>query len=154
MSKGVEITKEVQFDAGHRVPNHQGACRSPHGHRYRVVLHCVGDIIEDPTDPEYGMLVDFGRLKQFLQEIHEWLDHGFIVHYDDPLRTILQSPPGGETYKVIKLASPPTAENLARVIYAKAEAWIGMEFAGRPLRAKCVDVWETPTSMARYPGSL
>ena len=56
MTNTVRISKEVQFDAGHRVPNHASKCKNPHGHRYRVVVHCAGEIIDDPEHESDGML--------------------------------------------------------------------------------------------------
>src|SRR5262245_56527683 len=74
------ISKEVQFDAGHRVPNHDSKCRNPHGHRYRVEAWLTGDLVTTPGAPDEGMLMDFGALKKILmREIHDKLDHGFIV---------------------------------------------------------------------------
>lgn len=54
------VSKDVQFDAGHRVPSHASKCRNPHGHRYRVVAYCVGDVVEDGGSADDGMVVDFG----------------------------------------------------------------------------------------------
>ena len=154
------ISKEVQFDAGHRVPNHTSKCRNPHGHRYRVVAHCQGDIIRDPDHPSDGMLIDFGRLKDFLNEIHDEFDHGFIVHRDDePMRYALgidvqqkfpEEPLGHslDLWKVIVVGFVPTAENLAGYIFGKVDTMIAQEFKPNHLELCQVDVWETPTSMA------
>ena len=29
-----EATRRIEWDMGHRVPEHGGKCRTPHGHRY------------------------------------------------------------------------------------------------------------------------
>ena len=68
MKTWCKISKEIEFDAGHRVPKHDGKCRSPHGHRYRVRVTCKGYVIEDPNSSDNGMLVDFGRLKGIMTE--------------------------------------------------------------------------------------
>jgi 6-pyruvoyltetrahydropterin/6-carboxytetrahydropterin synthase len=137
------VEKEVQFDAGHRVPNHASKCANPHGHRYRVLVGVRGDLI-DPTssNPEAGMVIDFGEIKKILEVyVHDVYDHGFIVQDTDvTLGTFLS----GEGYKVIVVDFPPTAEELAQRIYNQL-VWVlsGLAY---------VKVWETPTSCAIYPG--
>jgi 6-pyruvoyl tetrahydropterin synthase/QueD family protein len=82
--KHVTISKEIEFDAGHRIPNHKSKCRNPHGHRYRVVAYCEGQIVTEPGAPDEGMLIDYGDLKSIMiSKIHDPLDHGFIVWHDD-----------------------------------------------------------------------
>jgi 6-pyruvoyltetrahydropterin/6-carboxytetrahydropterin synthase len=140
----VRISKEVEFDAGHRVPNHASKCRNPHGHRYRVRATCEGDIVEDPTSPEFGMLVDFSALKGMLVEhVHDRFDHATIVHRDD--HEFLGAL-DGHGWKVEVVSLVPTAENLARLIFGELAWRIANEVDG--LRLVEVAVWETPTSVA------
>jgi 6-pyruvoyltetrahydropterin/6-carboxytetrahydropterin synthase len=40
-----EVTKIVEWDMGHRVPNHKSKCRNPHGHRYRLEVTIGGPLI-------------------------------------------------------------------------------------------------------------
>jgi 6-pyruvoyltetrahydropterin/6-carboxytetrahydropterin synthase len=141
------ISKEVQFDAGHRVPNHRSKCRNPHGHRYRVVAHCVGPIIEDPNHEDDGMLVDFGKLKRLLEEIHDKFDHGMIIHEDD--NDLMYALDSGHGWKIIVFPYVPTAENLARYIHGYLDDRIQDEF-GEHLKLHRIEVWETPTSQAVY----
>ena len=145
------ITKEVQFDAGHRVPRHQSKCRNPHGHRYRVVVACIGDIISEEGAPDEGMLIDFGDLKLFMErEIHDVLDHGFIVYNQDkPMLQALNTDivAGEEPWKVITFPYVPTAENIARWCFGQLESLINDYWRGN-LRLAYVGVWETPTSYA------
>ena len=71
------ISKEIQFDAGHRVPLHTSKCKNPHGHRYRVVAFLEGELIT--SGPETGMVRDFSHVKQALTEfVHDVFDHGFV----------------------------------------------------------------------------
>ncbi|MDP2056292.1 MAG: 6-carboxytetrahydropterin synthase, partial [Thiobacillus sp.] len=32
------ITRRLEFDAGHRIPNHASQCRHLHGHRYALEI--------------------------------------------------------------------------------------------------------------------
>lgn len=152
----VTISKEVEFDAGHRVPNHKSKCRNPHGHRYRVCVHATGTIVEEPGASDEGMLIDFSDLKTLLtKKVHDVLDHGFIVYKDDhDLLSCFEVNADGEAFdcwKIIIFPYVPTAENIARWVWE--ELYFDMEdhFRGN-LRLKCIEIWETPTSRAYYEG--
>jgi 6-pyruvoyltetrahydropterin/6-carboxytetrahydropterin synthase len=147
----VTISKEMQFDAGHRVPRHAGQCSNPHGHRYRVIAHCTGDIITDEGHASEGMLIDFGRLKAFLQEVHDHFDHGFVVYQGDEqlIKALAHNTYG---WKIVVTEWIPTAENFAVYIYEALKYMIEDEFTPNCLRLEQVEVYETPTSRAVYSG--
>lgn len=149
MSDRCLISKSIEFDAGHRVPWHGSKCRNPHGHRYMVVAHVAGPII-DATEGERedaGMVVDFGCIKAILMErVHDPFDHGFMVWTkDSALRAAL-------TYldqaKIIMLPCIPTAEELARWIYHDTAP----HFTAAGVDLIEIEVRETPTSVAHYFG--
>ena len=146
-----QISKEIELDAGHRVPTHEGKCRSPHGHRYKVRVTCEGPIIEDPTRPDCGMLVDFSILKDLMMDfVHEPLDHGMIIwDHDTALLDAMTVP--GQYWKIIPFPYIPTAENIARWIWEVLGLQVLDEFRD-DLRVVEVAVWETPTSVAYYRG--
>jgi 6-pyruvoyltetrahydropterin/6-carboxytetrahydropterin synthase len=121
----------------------------------------VGQIIEDPGSPDDGMLIDFADLKKFMtEEIHDVLDHGFIVYKGDVdmQRSLctdgsidLGDPQGRFGWKVIIFPYVPTAENIARWAWERLEPRIKGHFRDN-LRLDEVHVWETPTSVAYYYG--
>ena len=43
----MRITRRLEFDAGHRIPDHQSQCRHLHGHRYAMEITLSGDVIEE-----------------------------------------------------------------------------------------------------------
>lgn len=146
------ISKEIQFDAGHRVPNHASKCRNPHGHRYRVVVHLYGELVTTPGASDEGMLADFSVVKQALTTlIHDKFDHGFIVYSGDTVMADMfglkfgKSP---EDFKIITVDWIPTAENLAAYAYGVLSEELNSEL----FDVYKVDVWETPTSCASYEG--
>jgi len=144
------VSKEIEFDAGHRVPNHASKCRNPHGHRYRVRVVCVGSIIEVIGASDQGMLIDFGNLKVLMQDrIHDVLDHGFIVWESD--EELLQCFWEKTDWKVIAFPYIPTAENIAIWCWEQLEDLIKAHWRGN-LELMRIDVWETPTSQASYEG--
>jgi len=78
------VHREIGIDCGHRVPDHQSKCRSPHGHRYRVIATCAGDIVSDFGHPEKGMVIDFSNIKQYMMDIIDAIfDHAFVVSVAD-----------------------------------------------------------------------
>lgn len=139
-------SKEIEFDAGHRVMTHEGQCRFLHGHRYKVRATIVGRINENPRSPEFGMLKDFGFLKKLMMEkIHGVLDHRTMIYnHDSEMWKVLN--PVREEWKLVNFPYIPTAENIARWCFEQISYDIvssGFQLAG-------VEVWETPTSVAVY----
>lgn len=149
MAELITISKEIEFDAGHRVPNHKSKCRNPHGHRYRVRVYATGHIVEEPGASDEGMLVDFSDLKKIMQtKIHDVLDHGFIIYKDDEQMVEALY---GQDWNVIIFPYIPTAENIARWCWEQIQEPIETSFRDN-LWLKSITVYETPTSEATYNG--
>jgi 6-pyruvoyltetrahydropterin/6-carboxytetrahydropterin synthase len=114
------VRVEADFAAAHSLTHFHGKCERLHGHNYRVLAYARGEELG-----EGGMLLDFGVLKGALRAVCARLDHAnlneFPVFQDDP-----------------------SAERIARYVFDELER----ELAAAPLWA--VEVYETPTSMARY----
>lgn len=165
----VSISKEIEFDAGHRVPNHKSKCRNPHGHRYRVVAVLTGEVVDEAGASDEGMLLDFGDLKSILMShVHDPLDHGFIVwEQDDRLRDLFDwdgiknNPVGvdektgriiGKTdFNIIIFPYIPTAENIAVWCWEQMQAPLYESFRVNFVLTE-IHVYETPTSCATYYG--
>jgi 6-pyruvoyltetrahydropterin/6-carboxytetrahydropterin synthase len=119
---------EADFAAAHFLTHYHGKCENLHGHNYRVRLWVRGETLTGG-----GMLADFGILKKILREICASLDHSNLN--DKPV-----------------FAGDPSAERIARYIFDQArEAFPGASLD--PALLWAVDVYETPTSMARYSNS-
>jgi 6-pyruvoyltetrahydropterin/6-carboxytetrahydropterin synthase len=145
----IVVSKQIEFDAGHRVPDHGSKCRHPHGHRYRVVAEVAGDIVTEPGAPDSGMVIDFGLLKTWLTEwIHDPLDHGFIVaDFDNDLRIAL----AGHGWNIRVVEFTPTAENIAVWCWNQLAPVVDAHWRGTAHLHR-IEVWETPTSCASYTG--
>jgi len=143
------ISKEIEFDLGHRVSTHGSKCRNPHGHRYKVRVTCKGQIIDDPNRADHGMLIDFGNLKNIMNwRIHDVLDHGFAIWQDDKvLLSVMEQASYDNEWNLIIFPLIPTAENIARWSWMQIARDIEVEF-GNDLELYEVAVWETPTSVA------
>jgi 6-pyruvoyltetrahydropterin/6-carboxytetrahydropterin synthase len=139
------VSKEIEFDAGHRVPNHKSKCRNPHGHRYRLRVTIAGDLVSIPGASSEGMLADFGDLKIWMMyNVHDILDHGFVV-YDRDL-AMLTSLDTDSSWKVIVVPFIPTAENLAKWCWDQLKK----DIEAMGFKMELVELWETPTSLATY----
>ena len=148
------ISKEVEFDTGHRVPNHDSKCRNPHGHRYKVRVHIQGELVTTKGASNQGMLADFGDLKTLMTErIHDVLDHAFVMwEHDDAMMGafgVYPSASGWDNengFKIVVVPFIPTAENIAKWCWDQLE-WL---VTGMGFDLSLVEVYETPTSVARY----
>lgn len=140
----VEITRKVEFDAGHRIPNHSSKCRNIHGHRYVLECTVTGAIVDTPGDSSEGMVVDFSALKQTMMElIGEPWDHAMLVWVgDEALRNALALMHMG--HKTVLLPCIPTVENLASIAAAKLTR--ALEEVG--LKLTRLRLYETPNCWA------
>jgi 6-pyruvoyltetrahydropterin/6-carboxytetrahydropterin synthase len=66
-----KITRTEEVSGAHFLPNHRGKCKNLHGHNWKVVVEVVGTLCEDTEDPEFGMVIDYGVIKDIVQS----LDH-------------------------------------------------------------------------------
>ena len=64
----IEITKVIEWDMGHRIPRHNGMCRTPHGHRYRLEVTITSDNLGDKGTSQEGMVLDFKDIKRTITE--------------------------------------------------------------------------------------
>ena len=128
------VTKRLDFCYGHRLLDHSGECRHPHGHNAVVEIEVRTEQL-DARD----MVCDFDDIKRIVKGwIDQALDHKMLLRHDDPLVEPLERL--GEPMYL--LDSNPTAERIARLIF---------DFAvGQGLSVVRVRVWETPTSCAEY----
>ncbi len=128
------VTREIHFCYGHRLLHYAGKCRYLHGHNGKAVITLRSDDLNSQ-----GMVLDFSEIKRALATwIDETLDHRMILHRDDPaVPALLQL---GEPLFLVDFN--PTAENLARLIFDRAES------QGLPVVS--VRLWETPNCSARY----
>lgn len=141
----MQITRRLEFDAGHRIPNHASLCRHLHGHRYAIEVTVEGPLVADPDSPEQGMVTDFSRVKAIAQDLVGDWDHAFLVYAGDRLvRDFLDGLPG---HRTVVFAQPPTAEHLAEVAFAKLSEAYAAEY-GERLTLTRVRLYETPNCWA------
>lgn len=103
----IEITRRIEFDAGHRVIGHEHKCKYLHGHRYVLEVSVTA-----PKLDHLGRVFDFGLLKETIKKwIDQYFDHNVILHKNDKkLGELINNHTGQEVYY---LENNPTAENIA-----------------------------------------
>ena len=117
------IRVEADFSAAHALTHYHGKCENLHGHNYLVRAYARGQALGGG-----GMLLDFGVLKGALRQAAAELDHSNLNEVADF---------GGD----------PSAERIAKYLFDKLERALSADEAGL---LWAVEVFETPTSMARY----
>ena len=140
------ITRRLEFDAGHRIPDHKSQCRHLHGHRYVLEITLSGDIIRQDGNAANGMVMDFSEVKALARQhlVDRW-DHAFLAYAGDtPIVEFLRSLP---EHKTVILDCVPTAENLAEKAFAILDAVFRDSF-GNHLRLERVRLYETPNCWA------
>lgn len=144
--KKIEITRRLEFDAGHRIPNHAGQCRHIHGHRYKLEVTVKGEIISTPGTEDEGMLIDFGLIKKIGTElIVDKFDHAFLVAESDVILINFLSTI--KDHKTVILNKIPTVENLAEYIFNIISPEINKQYNNK-LRLTKVRLYETPNCWA------
>jgi 6-pyruvoyltetrahydropterin/6-carboxytetrahydropterin synthase len=138
----MHVTRRLEFDAGHRIPDHKSQCRHLHGHRYALEITLAGDIILQAGDSSNGMVMDFSEIKSLAKEhlVDLW-DHSFLVYAGDtPVVDFLKTLPN---HKTVVLDCIPTAENLADHAFRLLDA-VYRDTYGNHLRLQRIRLYETP----------
>jgi 6-pyruvoyltetrahydropterin/6-carboxytetrahydropterin synthase len=145
----MQITRRLEFDAGHRIPNHNSQCKHLHGHRYAIEITLSGEIIKAAGVSDEGMVMDFSDVKRIAKEqvVDAW-DHAFLVYRGD--KSVMDFLATMPNHKTVILDVIPTVENLALVAF---EILVGAyrDTYGNQLRLERVRLYETPNNWADYP---
>ena len=140
------ITRKLEFDAGHRIPDHKSQCRNLHGHRYTLLITLTGDVVSKEGCSDTGMIMDFSDVKALANAnlVDIW-DHAFLVYEKDAVvREFLDSLPD---HKTVVLDRIPTVENLAQIAFDILHAVYDGQY-GLNLALSSVTLYETPNCWA------
>lgn len=128
------VRKVIHFSYAHRLLRHQGKCNCLHGHNAKVEISLASDKLD-----AIGMVMDFTEIERIIGKwIDQTLDYKILLAEEDSLVPVLRE--AGQP--LVLFEENPTAENIAKKIHDFARS------QGLPI--KSVEVWETPTSCARY----
>jgi 6-pyruvoyltetrahydropterin/6-carboxytetrahydropterin synthase len=140
----IRVTKEFSFEMAHALEGYDGACRQIHGHSYRLWVTVKG-VPRCDDSPKRGMVVDFGELKQIVNEqIVDRYDHALVVRRTADNKQVIKEL-AGRYAGVMVVDWQPTSENLVtefvEVIRSRLSA--GVELCA-------VRLAETATSYAEW----
>lgn len=138
------VTKEMWTETAHRLPDHPGRCRFIHGHSYRWQV-----TLESINVGQDGMIIDFTRLKEAMNEVIDPFDHALVLQnlpgakstVEQEILEALQV--FGIAERVIWVPYRPTAENMAQNVCQALKKTF-------PQYRVIVRVHETATSWAQY----
>ncbi len=142
----MRITRRLEFDAGHRIPNHANQCRHLHGHRYAIEVTLQGPVVAAADAADLGMVMDFSAVKAIVQQqiVNVW-DHAFLAwRQDQPVVDFLATIEG---HKTVLFDAPPTAEHLAQTAFDTLDPLFHGHY-GKTLRLERVRIYETPNCWA------
>lgn len=138
----VTITRRLEWDAMHRIPQHESKCGAFHGHRYAAEITCVA-----PALDALGRVVDFGVVKE---RVGGWIDaqwdHTAILMRGDPEAAPLADANARLGRPVYWLDAHPTAEN----IVAELARVAGELLADTGVTVVRIRLWETPNGSAEW----
>jgi 6-pyruvoyltetrahydropterin/6-carboxytetrahydropterin synthase len=141
----VRITKEFSFEMAHALSGYDGVCSEIHGHSYRLFVTIAGVPEDDPANPKYGMVMDFGELKRTVNET-------VVAVYDHAL--LLRDIPANESVivalkehfaRIMAVDYQPTCENIVLRFAALIAAALPSG-----VRLHSIRLHETATSYAEW----
>jgi 6-pyruvoyltetrahydropterin/6-carboxytetrahydropterin synthase len=131
----ITITRKIEFDAAHRILNHESKCRNLHGHRYVLEAQFQTKELD-----ELGRVIDFGVVKEVLGAwIDENFDHNVILSVKD--KALGDEIVKATGQKIYYLDENPTAENIA--LHLLNEICVKL-FAQKNVKCAAIRLYETP----------
>jgi 6-pyruvoyl-tetrahydropterin synthase len=108
----IRITKKFEFEAGHALYGYDGKCKNIHGHSYKLWVTVIGTPIENIENVKNGMVIDFGDIKEIVNEyIIKEADHTIFFNGNSPHKFLAEKLKM-EGHRVVLLPYQPTSEML------------------------------------------
>jgi 6-pyruvoyltetrahydropterin/6-carboxytetrahydropterin synthase len=131
----ITCTRKIEFDAAHRIMNHESKCKMLHGHRYVLEVTFLAKKLDN-----LGRIIDFGQVSEILGSwIDDNLDHNTILCIKD--KKLGKNISSQTKQKIYYLEQNPTAENIARHIFSDICPKL---FAKRNVKCVAIKLYETP----------
>lgn len=134
-----QVTKELKFEAAHRLHDYSGKCKNIHGHSYTARVTISSTQLQSD-----GFVIDFSTLKFIIGDwIDKHWDHAILLHEKDPLWAALHN----QDVAIYTMKESPTAEHMARHLYRITCAALAHR---THLKVTAVTIKETATSWSTY----
>lgn len=140
----VRITRHEEFEVAHLLPGHEKGCGRLHGHTYKIEV-----TVEGPQKEPWGMVMDFGDLKNAIKE--NVPDHKFVYCTEGDILSSEIS----DVLKKHNIAHQPvpymtTAENMVGYYAQAIDDYIKNELGYKDVDVVEVKLWETTNSYATW----
>lgn len=113
----------TDFSAAHKLLGYQGACQNLHGHNWKVKV-----AIDCQRTDKIGMTIDYGIVKEKMNEVLKKLDHKYLNEIAD------------FRYQ------NPTSENIAHFFFSEMKELINSENC----QLAQVEIWESDNTSVIY----
>ena len=141
----IRITKQFTFETGHALYGYDGKCRNVHGHSYKLFVTVIGNPITDTNHVKYGMVIDFGDLKNIVKrEIVNVFDHATVFNKNTPHAQLAKTL-SDEGHNVLLVDYQPTSEMMVLDFAKKIKAQLPEHVTLHALKLQ-----ETETSFAQW----
>jgi 6-pyruvoyltetrahydropterin/6-carboxytetrahydropterin synthase len=131
----ITCTRRIEFDAAHRIINHESKCKMLHGHRYCLEATFVAADLDN-----LGRVIDFGVIREVLGGwIDDNFDHNTILSIKDKKLGEKIAEITGQ--KIYYMAQNPTAENIANYVFSEICPKL---FADKNVKCVAIKLYETP----------
>jgi 6-pyruvoyltetrahydropterin/6-carboxytetrahydropterin synthase len=120
-----ELKIKNNFSAAHKLAMVGEKCENLHGHNWHIEARVTGDKL-NPA----GVLVDFGNIKKFVNEIMKELDHKYLNEIE------------------IFNDEQPTSERIAIYIAQRLQTFLGT--LDEDVKVSSVTAWESEDASATY----
>jgi len=135
----ITCTRRIEFDAAHRIINHESKCKMLHGHRYCLEATFIADNLDN-----LGRVIDFGVIREVLGGwIDDNFDHNTILSIKDKELGEKIAKITGQ--KIYYIKENPTAENIANYIFSEICPKL---FADKNVKCVAIKLYETPNCYA------
>ena len=140
----IRLTRLFSFEAAHALHYYDGPCRNIHGHTYKLQVTVIGTPLSDSNHPKNGMVLDFGDLKQLVQEqVLTHVDHALMLNQETP--DDLVESLRRHHQKLVLLPYQPTCENMLLDFKDRLQLSLPAQVELHSLK-----LWETQLSFAEW----
>ncbi len=110
----MEVKKSISFCMAHKLTNH----RELHGHSYELEIVLEGNVLNDPTSPDDGLVIDYKAIEKIARDtIIDQLDRSCIISENDPITPTLRHIQ--DQIKIIFVPFVTSSEQVVKWIFEK-----------------------------------
>lgn len=143
----MKVTRIIEWDMGHRVPNHKSKCKNVHWHRYKALITMSWDIINEAWSSDEWMVIDFSDLKTIAKWfIDEKLDHWYMYYKEDRIWKMIAD----QGMKTIEVDFIPTAENIVIWLFEKLDILFKKSELWKNMKLEKIVLYETPNNFVEH----